>query len=169
MKDRAVDVDSRVGLPSNACGGRRANAQCCHRACNLVPTSHASCHDCRVCTLTARHWRMQACPLGPCVPHPPPSRYTSPPLPPHPHLPQSTTRYVSTHQRWRLLLVPIFDMANHARDCPHHISGYDQGHWFHFTARRDLEPGEEVRVRRGREGKVAGVPLRASCVYMGMW
>lgn len=60
------------------------------------------------------------------------------------YLSQSSTRYVSTHRRRRLLMVPLFDMANHARECPHHISGYEQGDWFHLIAGEDLEAGDEV-------------------------
>ncbi len=68
---------------------------------------------------------------------------------PGPHVPQSSTRYVSTNRRRRLLMVPLFDMANHARECPHHISGYDQGDWFHLIAGEDVEAGEEVRACTG--------------------
>ncbi len=65
---------------------------------------------------------------------------------------QVTTRYLATGTRARMIMVPIFDMANHRPDCPHSVSIYDDATELHMVAGRDVEAGEEVR-----EGPVQGL------------
>lgn len=60
---------------------------------------------------------------------------------------QSSTRYVSAARRKRLIMAPIYDMANHERECPHTINPYEDSTYLHIIAGRDVEAGEEVRKR----------------------
>lgn len=57
---------------------------------------------------------------------------------------QSSTRYVSAARRKRLIMAPIYDMANHDRNCPHTINPYEDSMFLHIIAGRDVQPGEEV-------------------------
>eukprot|EP00195_Chlamydomonas_chlamydogama_P006162 CAMPEP_0202890664 /NCGR_PEP_ID=MMETSP1392-20130828/995_1 /ASSEMBLY_ACC=CAM_ASM_000868 /TAXON_ID=225041 /ORGANISM="Chlamydomonas chlamydogama, Strain SAG 11-48b" /LENGTH=357 /DNA_ID=CAMNT_0049574279 /DNA_START=49 /DNA_END=1122 /DNA_ORIENTATION=+ len=57
----------------------------------------------------------------------------------------TSTRYVSTDSvRARLIMVPIYDMANHWHKCPHTISVYDNADELHIIAGKDVEAGEEI-------------------------
>lgn len=59
---------------------------------------------------------------------------------------QSSTRYVSTSRRQRLLMAPIFDLANHDRDCLHLLGPYDVSDFLTFLAGAPLKKGDEVRA-----------------------
>lgn len=57
----------------------------------------------------------------------------------------SSTRYVGSGSRNRLLLVPIYDMANHHRDCKHRLLPLDDGNELaQFVAGHDLALGDEI-------------------------
>ncbi|PNH09942.1 hypothetical protein TSOC_003417 [Tetrabaena socialis] len=56
----------------------------------------------------------------------------------------SSTRYVSTARRRRLLMAPIFDLANHERECLHTISSYETADFLHVVAGEDVEEGQEI-------------------------
>eukprot|EP00197_Chlamydomonas_leiostraca_P010433 CAMPEP_0202863132 /NCGR_PEP_ID=MMETSP1391-20130828/3893_1 /ASSEMBLY_ACC=CAM_ASM_000867 /TAXON_ID=1034604 /ORGANISM="Chlamydomonas leiostraca, Strain SAG 11-49" /LENGTH=246 /DNA_ID=CAMNT_0049542733 /DNA_START=17 /DNA_END=757 /DNA_ORIENTATION=+ len=56
----------------------------------------------------------------------------------------SATRYVAVDKRQRLMMIPVYDMANHVRDCPHYISAYDDGDEVHIIAGTDVQPGDEI-------------------------
>ncbi|KXZ55869.1 hypothetical protein GPECTOR_2g1420 [Gonium pectorale] len=57
---------------------------------------------------------------------------------------KSSTRYVLTHRRRRLLMAPIFDLANHDRSCTTYLTPYESGNMLHFVAGSDIKQGEEV-------------------------
>ncbi|KAG2498286.1 hypothetical protein HYH03_003547 [Edaphochlamys debaryana] len=54
------------------------------------------------------------------------------------------TRYVASAGRTRLLMAPIYDMANHARTCKNYLSQYDKSDFLHLYAGEDLEAGDEI-------------------------
>ncbi|KAG2445816.1 hypothetical protein HXX76_000420 [Chlamydomonas incerta] len=56
----------------------------------------------------------------------------------------SSTRYVSTVRRRRLLMAPVFDLANHDRDCMHLLSPYDKSDYLIFLAGAPLKKGDEI-------------------------
>ncbi|GFR46874.1 hypothetical protein Agub_g8515 [Astrephomene gubernaculifera] len=56
----------------------------------------------------------------------------------------SSTRYVSTTRRKRLLMAPVFDLANHERDCDNMLSTYEGEDFLYFIAAKDLQPGDEI-------------------------
>lgn len=41
-------------------------------------------------------------------------------------------------------MVPVFDMANHYRNCEHSISKYESSDFLHVVAGKDLQPGDEI-------------------------
>lgn len=56
----------------------------------------------------------------------------------------SSTRYVSATRRKRLIMVPVYDMANHKLECPHHINEYEASDFFRLIAGADVKEGEEI-------------------------
>jgi hypothetical protein len=61
-------------------------------------------------------------------------------------------------------MAPVFDLANHERDCPHYLSPYDVSDFLTFIAGAPLKKGDEVRCGRAVlgswEGDSAGGLLR---------
>ncbi|GLI58853.1 hypothetical protein VaNZ11_000619 [Volvox africanus] len=56
----------------------------------------------------------------------------------------SSTRYVSSLRRRRLLMAPIFDLANHERNCTSTLSTYEGGNYLYFLAGQDINAGDEI-------------------------
>ncbi|EFJ50972.1 hypothetical protein VOLCADRAFT_103616 [Volvox carteri f. nagariensis] len=56
----------------------------------------------------------------------------------------SSTRYVSSLRRRRLLMAPIFDLANHWRNCSSSLSAYETGDFLYFMAGENINAGDEV-------------------------
>lgn len=55
----------------------------------------------------------------------------------------TSTRYLSTEPRDRLLMVPIFDLANHRTGCPHYTE-YRNSLFLTMRAGEDIMEGDEV-------------------------
>ncbi|KXZ55874.1 hypothetical protein GPECTOR_2g1425 [Gonium pectorale] len=53
------------------------------------------------------------------------------------------TRAVMSATRNRMLLVPVFDMANHKLECRHYLSEYQDG-LMYFLAGEDIAEGQEI-------------------------
>ncbi|KAL6755639.1 hypothetical protein V8C86DRAFT_2672399 [Haematococcus lacustris] len=56
----------------------------------------------------------------------------------------SSTRYVSTNARQRLMMFPLFDLMNHQHQCLHFLSNYDEADEEQVIAGKDVEAGEEL-------------------------
>ncbi|KAG2498291.1 hypothetical protein HYH03_003552 [Edaphochlamys debaryana] len=56
----------------------------------------------------------------------------------------SSTRYVSSARRRRLLMAPVFDLANHDRNCANYLSAYDTADFLHLLAGEDMAANTEV-------------------------
>ncbi len=86
---------------------------------------------------------------------------------------QFTSRSLRSGKRGRLLMAPIFDMANHKSPCPFsvHSYAYKQSSVLHFSTNDGVEPGDEV-IRFLQisyfewKDKFANVPNR-SAISMG--
>lgn len=56
----------------------------------------------------------------------------------------ASTRYVTVELRRRLVILPIFDMENHIRTCPHTTTALDGGDSISIIAGKDVVKGEEL-------------------------
>lgn len=79
---------------------------------------------------------------------------------------QSSTRYVSAARRKRLIMAPVYDMANHERDCPHTINPYEDSTYLHIIAGKDVKAGEEVREGQHECKQAWGLIRGLLCCYM---
>ncbi|KAL6765654.1 hypothetical protein V8C86DRAFT_506327 [Haematococcus lacustris] len=61
----------------------------------------------------------------------------------------SSTRYVSSLERKRLMMFPVFDLLNHRQHCPHTLAQYDEGDEMQLVAGEDVEAGEELCYNYG--------------------
>lgn len=81
---------------------------------------------------------------------------------------QSSTRYVSAARRKRLIMAPVYDMANHERDCPHTINPYEDSTYLHIIAGKDVKAGEEVREGQHECKQAWGLIRGLLCCYISL-
>ncbi|KAJ9517416.1 hypothetical protein QJQ45_016792 [Haematococcus lacustris] len=56
----------------------------------------------------------------------------------------STTRYVTVEKRDRVMMIPIFDLSNHKRICPHTTTALDNGDEVSVLVGEDVEADTEL-------------------------
>eukprot|EP00798_Chlamydomonas_sp_ICE-L_P000386 gene386-1781_t len=71
----------------------------------------------------------------------------------------TSTRYVASHERERLLLVPIYDLGNHHRTCPTLLTEYDRANEISMVAGEDLQPGDEIFINYSEDVRADNIFL----------
>ncbi|KAG2498278.1 hypothetical protein HYH03_003539 [Edaphochlamys debaryana] len=56
----------------------------------------------------------------------------------------TVSRYLAVHGRPRLMMAPIFDLANHDNHCTTYLESYVKSDYLHMKAGVDYEPGDEI-------------------------